>query len=271
MATLAPAPLEGRSAGSKPLVERGGGGTDADAAARGGDQGSAPLFAYRHLLQELLAALLGYTGDVFVDAADAAPPGGPPPPLQHPAVCTVRLAGDLSWVEARDRQLLERLAGLAFHFKQLRAFVDAERGAAPRSAYRQALCAGITGAQGWGGVGGEVGGAVGVGRGGVGWGGGEGSARPAGARPWHGARPAGCIRVRHASAPCKRVGALPPPARPQSSSASTRTPCSSCSASCWSSPRRGSRRCSTSCCQCRCARAACVGLRLASAPRQCAF
>jgi len=111
-----------------------------------GPQGDQDLFSYRNLLQELLMALLGYTGDVFVDAADAAADSGAPPQqLQHPSVCTVRLACDLAWVEPRDRQLLDRLAALGFHFKQLRLFVEQDRGAAPRSAYRQALCAGITG------------------------------------------------------------------------------------------------------------------------------
>jgi hypothetical protein len=100
------------------------------------------LFTCRNLLQELLMALLGYTGDVFVDATDG---DAAQPALQHPAVCTVRLAPDLDWVEPRDRALLDRLAALGFHFKQLRLFVERERGAAPRSAYRQALCSGITG------------------------------------------------------------------------------------------------------------------------------
>ncbi|KAI8466120.1 MAG: gamma tubulin interacting protein [Monoraphidium minutum] len=108
-----------------------------------GDQGD-ELFSYRNLLQELLMALLGYTGDVFVDAADAAAAPGRAPQLQHPALCTVKLSGDLPWVEARDRQLIDRVAALGFHYKQLRAFVAQERGATPRSAYRQALCAGIT-------------------------------------------------------------------------------------------------------------------------------
>jgi hypothetical protein len=120
-------------------------------ASPGPDQG---LFSYSNLLQELLVALLGYTGDVFVDAADGAaapvfcaaqPQPHPQPHMQHPSVCTVRLSGDLPWVEARDRQLLDRVVALGFHFKQLRLFVDAERAASPRSAYREALCAGITG------------------------------------------------------------------------------------------------------------------------------
>ncbi|KIY97433.1 hypothetical protein MNEG_10531 [Monoraphidium neglectum] len=99
------------------------------------------LFSYRNLLQELLMALLGYTGDVFVDAAD----DRGALQLQHPSVCTVRLAQDLPWIEPRDRQLLDRVVALGFHFKQLRLFVELDRGAAPRSAYRQALCAGLTG------------------------------------------------------------------------------------------------------------------------------
>jgi hypothetical protein len=117
-----------------------------------GTLGDQDLFSYRNLLQELLAALLGFTGDVFVDAADATGSngngGGPGEPseqqLRHPSVCTVRLAGDLSWVAPGDRQLLDRLASLGFHFKQLRRFVERERAAAPRSAYRQALCAGVS-------------------------------------------------------------------------------------------------------------------------------
>ena len=107
-----------------------------------------PLFTYRNLQQELLMALLGFCGDVFVDTAEGDDGGQDPlapPPMQHPAACSVRLAPDIDWVEARDRAALARLAALGFHYKQARRFVEAERGAAPRSAYRQALCAGVTG------------------------------------------------------------------------------------------------------------------------------
>lgn len=103
------------------------------------------LFSYRNLLQELLMALLGYTGDVFMDTSDAQGPDRMQQQLQHPSVCTVKLASDLTWVEPRDRQLLDRIVALGFHFKQLRLFVDLDRGAVPRSAYRQAVCSGITG------------------------------------------------------------------------------------------------------------------------------
>jgi hypothetical protein len=267
MAALAPSPA-GRENGK--LVESGG---EWDTLLAG-DQEEQPLFSYRNLLQELLAALLGYTGDVFVDAADAdAGAGAPrPSPLQHPSVCTVRLAGGLGWVEARDRQLLDRLANLAFHFKQLRAFVEAERAASPRSAHRQALCAGITGA-------------AGVRRGAAG----QSRARRGGAHsPGMRTRMAPCSACRQqteaappaplpppaqqpsaqpptraAPRPMRPMRPLPPPSLPplpppscvlQSSWACTKMPSSSCSACCWSSRRRAWPRCSTSCCRCRCAR-----------------
>lgn len=208
------------------------------------------LFSYRNLLQELLMALLGYTGDVFLDAAELRAPDRAPPALQHPAVCTVRLSGDLPWIEPRDRQLLDRIVALGFHFKQLRLFVEQERGAAPRSAYRQALCSGITGARRA-----------------------ETAAlwcvrqQPARGAPIEAADRA-APRTRGGSASrCRRATPYPlwltAPCLPrppetltpgQSSWVSIRTKFLRCSSSCSTSQPRGWRRCSTSCCPCRCRR-----------------
>ena len=53
------------------------------------------------LVQELLLALVGHTGDVFVDTPAANPGGGWQ--LQDPSQCTVRLASDIDWVNSSDR------------------------------------------------------------------------------------------------------------------------------------------------------------------------
>lgn len=52
------------------------------------------------LLQELLLALVGHTGDVFVDGAAKS---GERRLLQDPSQCTVSLASDINWVNSSDR------------------------------------------------------------------------------------------------------------------------------------------------------------------------
>lgn len=89
-------------------------------------------FSYQSLMQELLMALLGYTGDVFVDASDVrcvshpylGPQGwrsqgqscllathglaslccrrSPSRPLS-PSACNIKMASDIGWIEDRDR------------------------------------------------------------------------------------------------------------------------------------------------------------------------
>lgn len=142
------------------VAARGGSGDQATVSRGEEEEGEEDLFTYRNLQQELLMALLGYCGDVFVDSADADAYGDDgadadvafsaspsPSALRHPDDCTVRLAPDVAWVAARDRAAVDRLASLGFHFRQAKLFVELERAASPRSAYRQALCAGVTGAQ----------------------------------------------------------------------------------------------------------------------------
>ncbi|WIA33536.1 hypothetical protein OEZ86_006660 [Tetradesmus obliquus] len=99
-------------------------------------------FSVECLLQELLMALVGYTGDVFVDTSS----GGLNDELLEPDRCTVQLATDLNWVSPQDREALDDLVRLGFHYRQLQRFVQQEQqpcSRLSRSLYRQALCAGL--------------------------------------------------------------------------------------------------------------------------------
>ena len=59
-----------------------------------------PLPPHASLLPELLLALVGHSGDVFVDST-AKP--GTVRLLPDPTHCTVRLASDIDWVDSSDR------------------------------------------------------------------------------------------------------------------------------------------------------------------------
>ncbi|EPS72084.1 hypothetical protein M569_02672 [Genlisea aurea] len=76
------------------------------------------------MLQELLLALVGYTGDLIIDirehqeslqvnlSPDAPLADGP----------TFRLAPDLSFIQACDREVIERLITLGFYYRELERF-----------------------------------------------------------------------------------------------------------------------------------------------------
>ncbi|KAF8058112.1 GCP4 [Scenedesmus sp. PABB004] len=93
------------------------------------------------LMQELLMALLGLAGDVFVELSAA----GLGDELLHPERCSLALAPDIAWVCPQDRAHLNELVALGFHYRQLQRFIAQEGGGQPgqRSLYRQALCAGL--------------------------------------------------------------------------------------------------------------------------------
>ena len=138
------------------------------------------------LLQELLLALAGHTGDAFVDeAAGTTSAGCLPDPLRS----TVHLADDIDWINSsegcatldldewllvrrltlnritlrcgtqrhlitrawRCREMLSDLAKLGFHFRALESFVDDTCSAdafLKRGLYRHALASGLTGSFG---------------------------------------------------------------------------------------------------------------------------
>ena len=117
------------------------------------------------ILEELLLALLGHAGDVFLDlAADE------PEKVAEPSLCTFRTAEDLDFVSPSNRQasyketkpadlqqlhtplkrreIMNEIVELGFHYRGLEAFVRREEFAWSRkggSQYRCALANGIRG------------------------------------------------------------------------------------------------------------------------------
>ena len=117
------------------------------------------------ILEELLLALLGHAGDVFLDqAADE------PEKVANPSLCTFRTAEDLDFVSPSNRQasykeakpdvlqprdtssqrreVMNGIVELGFHYRGLEAFVQREEFAWSRkggSQYRCALANGIRG------------------------------------------------------------------------------------------------------------------------------
>ncbi|KAJ9508047.1 hypothetical protein QJQ45_021384, partial [Haematococcus lacustris] len=102
------------------------------------DMAAPDMFAYSNLVQELLLALVGFTGDVFVDSASyRARLGETCQGVPHPDGCHISVSPDLSWVEAGDREVLGRLVQLGFHYKAVQAFVDAQQ---PGAAWLTPYC-----------------------------------------------------------------------------------------------------------------------------------
>ncbi|GAX73958.1 hypothetical protein CEUSTIGMA_g1408.t1 [Chlamydomonas eustigma] len=83
---------------------------------------------YENLLQELLMALAGFSGDVFVEKAEGLMLSDEIPSLDQGAF---ELANDVSWVEDPDRTVLDSLARLGFHFKCISKFIDRESWISP--------------------------------------------------------------------------------------------------------------------------------------------
>eukprot|EP00775_Hariotina_reticulata_P005315 gene5317-5550_t len=102
-------------------------------------------FNLQDLLQELLLALIGCTGDVFVNIAPSSRQDLNDEIL-HPGRCTVQLAQDIAWAGKEDRDQLNELVKLGFHYQQIQRFIKQEEQAvSPRSLYRSALCEGLQG------------------------------------------------------------------------------------------------------------------------------
>ncbi|CAD7697778.1 unnamed protein product [Ostreobium quekettii] len=100
--------------------------------------------SYSNLLQELLLALLGHAGDVFVDKATNRGVFN----LSDPDAPSFQLSDDISSVARPDRELLNDLVKLGFHYRALDVFVEKEGVPSPSSVgggmYRRALAAGVS-------------------------------------------------------------------------------------------------------------------------------
>ena len=66
--------------------------------------------SYTSVLEELLLALVGYTGDVFVDDQD-----GSHRERRAPTECSVKLAADIDWIDPPDRRAGSQLTALREH------------------------------------------------------------------------------------------------------------------------------------------------------------
>ncbi|GLC46124.1 hypothetical protein PLESTM_001829900, partial [Pleodorina starrii] len=105
------------------------------------------------LVDELLLALVGIHGDLFVDLNDM--PGDEKDEenwqLPGPSECSVHISPELTWIGESDRQVLGDLLRLGFHFKAVSTFVewehapwDPRQDSRPPSVYRRALASGLT-------------------------------------------------------------------------------------------------------------------------------
>ena len=63
--------------------------------------------SYASVLEELLLALMGYTGDVFVDHQD-----GIHLERSAPSDCSIELAADIDWIDPPDRRAGRQLTAL---------------------------------------------------------------------------------------------------------------------------------------------------------------
>ncbi|XP_019247286.1 PREDICTED: gamma-tubulin complex component 4 [Nicotiana attenuata] len=79
------------------------------------------------MLHEILVALLGYTGDLIIDARehqDSIPLSPDAPISQEP---TFKLAPDLSFVQPSERDVIERIITLGFYYRELERFAAKSR------------------------------------------------------------------------------------------------------------------------------------------------
>lgn len=101
--------------------------------------------SYGKLLPELLLALLGHTGDVFVEKALFMASNSPSQP--SPERCNFAVTDAPGLVSTSEREAFNSLLKLGFHFKHLAAFVDSNRSHTASQAgslYRRALATGVS-------------------------------------------------------------------------------------------------------------------------------
>jgi len=105
---------------------------------------------YKNVMHELLLALLGKPGEVFVEAARSSSGtsgceeglGA----LRSPTCGTFQLSQEINWIEEPDRVALEEVASLGYHFGELDTWVKQERCPAHKgsSKYLKAMACGLS-------------------------------------------------------------------------------------------------------------------------------
>lgn len=101
--------------------------------------------AFGDVLQELCLALVGITGDVFVDTqiVDSSDP------VRNPSHCTFRVNPEASWLSSCDRTQLEDVLTSGYHFYEIDRVVQrhqAEWGSQAGKGCWKGLCLGLEGA-----------------------------------------------------------------------------------------------------------------------------
>ncbi|RZC83376.1 hypothetical protein C5167_046162 [Papaver somniferum] len=81
------------------------------------------------MLHELLLALVGYTGDLIIDEREHQESLGISVTTDSPISeeSTFKLAPDLSFIEASERDVIERLISLGFYYRELDRFATKSR------------------------------------------------------------------------------------------------------------------------------------------------
>lgn len=100
--------------------------------------------AFGELLQELCLALVGITGDVFVDTQVV----DKSDPVRSPSHCTFRVNQEASWLNACDRTQLEDVLTSGYHFFEIHRVVQrhqAERVSQAGKGCWKGLCLGLEG------------------------------------------------------------------------------------------------------------------------------
>jgi hypothetical protein len=101
--------------------------------------------AYSNVLHELVYALMGFTGDVFVDSR----PTGSSQQVLAPNKSTFRITSEASWISEADRAEIDEVLALGYHYAEIERFVSSYQqplGEGSRQGAWQGLAMGIEGA-----------------------------------------------------------------------------------------------------------------------------
>jgi hypothetical protein len=102
--------------------------------------------AYSNLLHELVYALMGFSGDVFVDhRGDVASKAVLPPNKS-----LFKVSGEASWISEADRAEIDDVLAIGFHYAEIERFVAKYQqplGSGPQHNTFQGLAMGVEGAQ----------------------------------------------------------------------------------------------------------------------------
>ena len=79
---------------------------------------------YANVLQELLYALLGFTGDVFVDELEDTPAAHG---FHSPERSSFHMSDAIRWIEPSDRALIDDILTMGFHYHQINRFVKSQQ------------------------------------------------------------------------------------------------------------------------------------------------